>query len=312
MSGNELLARAKDAYLAKNYKEAFNGFKKRLKDSAEAAYYLGMMYYYGYFVDQDDQQAFKYFKASWEGLFEEGIYMLGRMYEEGRGTEKSLEQAFKLYQAALTSENAKLRLANFFENGKYVEKSLANAIKLYNELQKSDNPFAMYKIGVFYLKGEGLKQDLNNAYKWLNKALLAGSIEAMNHFRLLDSKSKTDVRTTEEIYRAGKSLVEKLQIEEAMPFLEVAAKEKHLEAVLTLYEIYKEGKGVEKSFEKAYEILFKYQELKKPEIYYRLGQTFEFGEGVDSSFVKAAKFYELASKLGHDRSDIALKAIRGY
>ncbi len=312
MANNDLLVRAKDAYLAKNFKEAFNGFKKCLKDSAEAAYYLGLMYYYGQFVDQDDQQAFKHFKTSWEGLHEEGIYMLGKMYEEGKGTEKDLAQAFKLYQAAPSSENAKLRLANFYEHGKYVEKSLANAIKIYNELQKNDNPFAMYKIGVFYLKGDGLKQDLNNAYKWLNKALLAGSIEAMNHFRLLDTKSKTDVRTTEEIFLAGKSLVSKYQVEEAMPFLEVAAKEKHLKAVITLYEIYKEGIGVEKNFEKAYEILFKYQELKNPEIYYRLGQAYEFGEGVDSSYVKAAKFYELATKIGHDRANIALQAIRGY
>lgn len=311
MAKNDSLDKAKTAYLTKNYKEAFSIFKKQMKTSPEAAYYLGLMYYHGYYVNSDDQ-AFSLFKLAWEGLYEDGIYMLARMYEEGRGTTKNYEQAFKLYQAAKNSQDAKLRIANFYEYGKYVEKSVPTAIKLYNELQKEGNAFAMYKIGSFYFSGEGLKKDLNNAYKWLNKALLKGSVEAMNHFRIIGTKSRTDFRTKEEIYESAKSLIAKQQTEIALPYLEVAALEGYLPAILDLYEMYKYGKGVDLDLLKAHEILIKYQDLKFPDVYYLLGQIYELGEGVDSSYVKAAKYYALASEAGHEKSQEMLLEIRGY
>jgi len=312
MAKVDSIDRAKTLFLSKDYKVAFSIFKKLAKDSSEAAYYLGLMYYHGYAVDVDDNQAFNYFRSSWEGLFEEGIYMLGRMYEEGRGTVKNYEQAFKLYQAAANSQNAKLRLANFYEYGKYVEKSIPNAIKIYNELQKHDNAFSMYKIGAFYFSGNGLKKDLNNAYKWLNKALLVGSVDAMNHFRIIGTKSKTDYRSTEEVYETGKSLINKLQVEQALPYLEAAAAEGSLAAIVKMYEVFREGIVLDKDLKRAYQVLDKYKDLKYPKIYYLLGKANEQGKGVESSYVKAAKFYELGAKLDDESCKAALLEIRGY
>ncbi|MDD3130105.1 MAG: tetratricopeptide repeat protein [Candidatus Izemoplasmatales bacterium] len=312
MARVDMTLKAIESYVAKNYKEAYTLFKKSVKDSPEAAYYLGLMYYYGFYVDIDDNLAFSYFKQAWEGLYEEGIYMLGRMYEEGRGIIKNYEQAYKLYQAAYKSENAKLRLANFYEYGKYVEKNVVEAIKIYNELQKNNNPFAMYKIGAFYLSGEGLKKDLNNAYKWLNKALLAGSIEAMNHFRILGTKSKTDVRTTEEVFSQGEALVKKRRVEEAVPYLEAAALENCLQAMVLLYKIYHDGLEFDQDYFKSFEILKKYEFSKEPEIYYLLGLSYELGEGVDSSYPKAASYYLKASESGHEVAKNFLLEIRGY
>ncbi|MDT8336996.1 MAG: tetratricopeptide repeat protein [Candidatus Izemoplasmatales bacterium] len=312
MARIELVEKAKEAFIAKNYKEAYVLLKKITKESPEAAYYLGLMYYYGYYVSIDYNLAYSNFKQAWEGLFEEGIYMLGRMYEEGKGVDKNLEQAFKLYQAANHSENAKLRIANFYEYGKYVDKSLTSAIKIYNELQKNENAYAMYKIGAFYFSGEGLKKDLNNAYKWLNKALLAGSVEAMNYFRIIGTKSKTDVRSTSEIYNTGKSLVEKGLIEEALPYLNAAASEKYLPAIIQIYEIYKNGIVFEKDLVMAFKTLQKYESYKEAKIYYLMGRAYELGEGVDSSFVKAANYYELGASLDFEPAKTALREIRGY
>ncbi len=312
MARIELIEKAREAFLAKNYRDAFSLLKKIAKESAEAAYYLGLMYYYGYYVDRDDSLAFSMFKLSWEGLYEEGIYMLGRMYEEGRGVEKNYEQAFKLYQAAIHSENAKLRIANFYELGKYVKKSLGSAIKIYNELQKNNNAYSMYKIGTFYFSGEGLKKDLNNAYKWLNKALLAGSIEAMNHFRIIGTKSKNDVRSTEELFEAGNALVQKRLTEDAIPYLEAAATEKYLPAIILLYDVYHDGIGVDKDLQQALNILKKYESYQEGRIYYLIGKAYEKGEGVDSSYPKASEYYESGVKRDSDDCKQALMEIRGY
>jgi TPR repeat protein len=312
MAKIELFDKAKEAFLAKNYRDAFALLKRLAPSSPEAAYYLGLMYYQGLNTAIDDNLAFLNFRLAWEGLHEEGIYMLGRMYEEGRGVDKNYEQAFKLYQAAHNSDNAKLRIANFYEYSKFVEKSLTNAIKIYNELQKKDNAFAMYKIGSFYFNGDGLKKDLNNAYKWLNKALLAGSTEAMNHFRIIGTKSKNDIRTTQEVYQAGKALVDKGFIEEAWPYLEASASEKYLPAIITMHDVYKLGLGVEKDLYKAFQILKKYESYDEAQIYYLIGKIYEYGEGVDSSYVLAARYYELGALSSHEASIKALKEIRGY
>lgn len=308
------LALAIKNYNVKNYKDAFQEFKKLSKSHTEAAYYLGMMYFYGYSVSQDYSQAFKSFQKAWEGLYPDAIYMLGVCYEEGKGVSKDLNQAFELYQAAAKnmSTNALLKIAKFSEEGIVVQQSLKTAIEIYVKLSKLNNAYSMYKIGSFYLEGKGLKKSVDNAYTWLNKALSAGSVEAMNYFRFLGSKSKTDIRTTEEIYLAAKSYLNKELYETGIQLLEIAAKEKHLQAIFDLSEMYLQGIGVTKSPEKAFTLLLKYKDLGTPELYYKIGQKYEQGEGIHSSFIKAALFYELAAKKEYDPAIIALTEIRGY
>jgi len=309
-----ILAEAIKYYNVKNYRDALPIFKKLAKSQTEAAYYLGLMNYYGQGTGQDYQQAFRHFKKAWEGLYPDAIFMLGVCYEEGKGVARDQTQAFELYQAAAKNESelAILKIARFYEEGIAVEKSLKTAIELYVRLTKVNNAYAMYKIGSFYLEGKGLKKSLDNAYMWLNKALSAGSVEAMNYFRLLGSKSKTDIRSTKEIYLAGVSLFEKGEFESALQMFEIAAKEKSLEAVFRLHDCYAKGIGVNQSAETAFKTLLKFKDIDDPELYLRIGRCYEEGSGVGSSFVKAALFYELAAKKEYEPGKIALQEIRGY
>ncbi len=308
------LAQAIKNYNVKNYKDAFMAFKRLAKNHTEAAYYLGMMNYHGYYTNQDYQVAFKNFKKAWEGLYPDAIYMLGVCYEEGKGVQSDLNQAFEFYQAAgkNDSELALLKVAKFYEEGIVVKKSLKTAIEIYVKLTKLKNAYSMYKIGSFYLEGKGLKKSLDNAYTWLNKALTAGSIEAMNYFRFLGSKSKSDIRSTEEIYKAAISHFKKAEYESAIQFLQIAAKEKNLKAIIKLSDIYKEGVGVKESPEKAFKLLLKYKDLDDPELYFKIAKKYEDGDGINSSYIKAALFYELASKQDYEPGITALKEIRGY
>ncbi|OQX94141.1 MAG: hypothetical protein B6I17_00350 [Tenericutes bacterium 4572_104] len=308
-----ILKQAIKNYSIKNYKDAYPVFKKLAKTQTEAAYFLGLMYFYGQYVNQDYSLAFKNFRKAWEGLYPNAIYMLGVCFEEGKGTKSDLNQAFELYQAAAKNDShlAMLKIAKFYEEGKVVKKSLKKAIELYVKLSKYNEPYAMYKIGSFYLEGKGLKKSMDNAYIWLNKALSFGSIEAMNYFRLMGSKSKSDARTKEELYLAAKAMLAKDEFEGAIMLLEIAAKEHHLEAIFTLSDVYLKGLGVKQSKNKAFKILLKYSELKEPKLYYKIGKFYEEGIGVPSSYIKAASFYELASK-NYEPAKEALFEIRGY
>ena len=307
----EALESAKKLYDAKKYKESFSLFKNLSSDS-EASYFLGMHYLHGYGVKQSEDKAFAYFKKSWEGLFHEGIYMLGKCYEEGIGVKKDMNQAFKLYQAARDSLNAKLRLAMMYEIGAVIPQAIIKAVKLYNECQKANNGYAMYKIGRFYLTGHGLRKNLNNGYLWLHKALNENEILAINYFRLIGSKPTTDFRTTEDIVNQAKASIEKENSEYALSYLEVAIKEKSIEALMILVNLYLEGTLFPKDESKAFKLLLNHQEYDDSIIDYRLGYFYEEGIGVVSSYYKAALFYEKAYKKGHQEAKLALSQLRGY
>ena len=308
----EKLEKAKQLFNAKKYKESFSIFKSLAEASPEASYYLGMHYYYGLATKSKYDLAYKAFKRSWEGLYPEGIYMLGRLYETGRGVDKNLKQAINLYQAAKDSERAKLRLAIMYEEGIGCEKNTIKAIKLYNELQKLGNDFAMYKIGRFYLQGKGLKKDLNNGYKWLNKALNKGNLLAMNYFRLIGSKAKEDIRTTKEIYKQAQSAIKKSDKELTLSLLEIAANEGLVQACFTLYKLYLNGKVVTKNEQSAFKQLIKYKDLNNKDIYYEIGKCYEIGQGVNSSYYRGAIYYKKAVDLNHEEAKIALRELRGY
>ncbi|MFW5793961.1 MAG: tetratricopeptide repeat protein [Bacillota bacterium] len=308
----ENLEKAKQLFYAKKYKESFSLFKSLADASPEASYYLGMHYYYGFGVKQKYDAAHNAFKRSWEGLYPEGIYMLGRLYETGRGVNKNLKQAISLYQAAKSSERAKLRLAIMYEEGIGCEKDIVKAIKLYNDLQKLGNDFAMYKIGRFYLQGKGLKKDLTSGYKWLNKALNKGNLLAMNYFRLIGSKAKEDIRTTKEIYKQALAAINKEAKELTLSLLQIAANEGLVDAVFMLYKLYLTGTVVKKDEAKAFKQLFKYKALNDKDIFFEIGKCYEQGQGVDSSYYRAAIYYKQAADLNHEAAKVALRELRGY
>lgn len=311
---NQPLLDAIKLYQVKNYKDALLAFRKLAKSHTEAAYYLGLMNLYGLGTSVDEKAAYRLFRKAWEGLYPDAIYMLGVCYEEGRGIQKDLKQAFEYYQAAAKngSTQGTLKVAKFYEDGISVKQSLKTAIELYVKLSQQDHPYAMYKIGVFYLEGRGLKQSKDNAYTWLNKALAAGSVEAMNYFRFLGVKSKNDARSTSEIYQVAESYLDKGAYEDGIQLLEIAAKEKYIPAVIRLSDLYLRDMNLPAAADKSFKILLKYKDLDDAQIYYRIAQKYEQGEGVYSSFIKAALFYELALKKQHPDAKEALVAIRGY
>ncbi|MFP4478002.1 MAG: hypothetical protein ACLFPM_01055 [Candidatus Izemoplasmatales bacterium] len=308
----ESLEKAKKLFLAKKYKESFSLFKTMASSSPEASYYLAMHYYLGLAIKQNYDRAFSLFKKSWEGLYPEGIYMMGRMYEAGHGVEQNIDQAFKYYQAATNSINAKTRLAKMYEQGIGTEKDLNKAIRLYNTLRKEGSAYAMYKIGRFYLTGQGLKKNLKNGYLWLKKALDKDQLLAINYFRLLGKVPSTDSRTTEDILEQAKAAIERKDKEYAISHLEVAIKEGSKEALFIMVDLYLDGQMIEKSPESAFKLLLKHQAMNDSDVYYKIGRFYERGLGVLSSYYKAAIFYEKAMQMNHEPAKEALRALRGY
>lgn len=127
-----------DAYKNGDFKTAAEEFLKDAeKGDHRAMYALGSMYAAGHGVEQNYQEAYKWFSRAAKHGRPDAQYKLGVMYDEGIGVEQDYNKA-----------------------GKY-----------YSKAARYGYPLAQYKLGLLYSNGHGVTQNDVKAYAWL---LVAG------------------------------------------------------------------------------------------------------------------------------------------
>lgn len=315
MENEERLSEAVKLYDVKQFDKALPVLKKLAKKNDPLAnYYLGMMALNGLGMKKDVSLAYESFNKAALELEPAAIYMMGVCYLNGFGTSKNDAKAFEYFQSASERKyhDAQLKVAECYEIGLGVTKNETKSLKIYAELAKNEDAFSAYKIGLAYLEGKGVQKSPESAFTWLNKALSYGSIDAMNRFRFIGTKSKTDARTTPMMYSIGEELLNSDHPKDAIIYLEIAANEGYLKAFQGLVKAFDQGIGVLKDPKKAFDYCLKAAELGDGFMAYRLAEKYELGEGVDSSFVKAAKWYEIAKEANYEPAIQALNSLRGY
>ena len=88
------------AYSMGQYETAYNTMRSLAEtaDHSYAQYYLGMMYLNGQGVEQDYEEAGKWFRKSAEHGVPQAQYKLGHLYNEGQGLPRDLEYAYAWYR----------------------------------------------------------------------------------------------------------------------------------------------------------------------------------------------------------------------
>lgn len=297
----------------RQYERAHDAFKTLSKnDDPVALYYLGFLHYYGLSVKPNPKAALSYFQKSSKQANAASTHMLGVCYEEGIAVEENLKQAIEYYQAAFHQGyvDSGIRLAQIHES-KNTEADTKSALEYYVECAKKDHPTALFKIGMAYLEGKGLKKSVESAHMWLNKALDKGSVEAMNQFRLIGAKSSSDVRTREQLFLLAKELYYSGKFAESAPYFEITAKEGILEAIRYLYEMSRDGKGVPKDDQKAMNYLLRLGKAENVDALIEIAGRYERGDGVESSYLMAESFYEKALAMGSEIAKKKLIELRG-
>ena len=110
-------------------------------------YNLGVIYYNGEGVPQDDVEALKWFRKAAEQGEAHGQRQIGWAYYEGKGVTQDYAEAAKWYRKAANQGDAD----------------------------------AQNNLGVMYSRGDGVPQDLVEAYKWCNLAAAQGSTNHINN-----------------------------------------------------------------------------------------------------------------------------------
>ena len=144
------------------------------------------------------------------------------------------------------------------------------------------NSSAQVRVGYAYQKGEGVKDDRNQAVAWYRKAALQGNRVGQYNLGVM--------------YEFGAG-VEK-NLEESKQWYRKAAEQDHRNAQYKLGIVYEEGKGTKKDLKQAVEWHRKAAEQGHARAQSRLGYMYEYGKGVEKDLKQAVAWYRKAAEQG--------------
>lgn len=229
-------------------KRSFDNLGKILEETdnecPEAAFQLAQCYLYGDTVKKDEEQAITLLRFAARKLYSPALKLLAFCYQHGIGVEKDLFTTTQL----LTIASEKDQEANFLlgyniynapssvdeKDIKCKSKEVINRdieLAFHYFLNAKNFVPAKNHLGLCYLKGEGVEQDVFESYKYFSSAANRGFLDAMYNLADFYLTQKSD---------------NKKYTEKAIKLLTDAAKQYHMGAAFKLSELYKEGKLVPK------------------------------------------------------------------
>ena len=204
-----------------NIEETLTNYEKAAqKNSPEAAYKLGLLYYKGEVIDKDYSKAFFYFENSAGRNFPESISYLGLCYKYGYGVEIDYSKMVKFYNLAidLGSISAPNRLGLCYLYGVGVIEEKKQAFKLIKQAVDKGYAPAYLNLAEIYHHGEGVPHNEDEANNWYLKAAEQGDASAQ---KILGDR-----------YYNGEGI--SLNYEEAKKWYKLAAEQGHKDAASKL------------------------------------------------------------------------------
>jgi TPR repeat protein len=143
---------ALEALQAGDYATALTEFRQSAAEGLHLAQYnLGVMYYTGQGVGQSYERAYHWLLQSAEQGHLNSMFNVATMYYNGQGMNSALMQVWPL---SLISRR----------------QNLAQAATWYQEAAEYEHAGAQYNLATMYEAGEGVQQDLVQAYVWARLA----------------------------------------------------------------------------------------------------------------------------------------------
>jgi len=157
---------------------------------ADSQFNLGWRYRKGDGVTQDDREAaYWYLKAANQG-HPMALNNLGMFYMNGLGDcGPDMDEAYRYYKAAADKGHklAMNNLAGCYATGSGVDQDLRKAFELCLLAAELGDDDSQAKIGLHYLKGDGVPQNYEIGVLWLKKAAAQGYEPAINMLNTLNN-----------------------------------------------------------------------------------------------------------------------------
>ncbi|MBP5544012.1 MAG: SEL1-like repeat protein [Kiritimatiellae bacterium] len=276
-----------------NAEEAVKWYRKAVEQgNASAQNNLGNCYYKGSGVEKNAEEAVKWYRKATNQGYAIAQSNLGLCYENGRGVEKNAEEAVKWYRKAAEQgyATAQSNLGRCYEKGRGVEESAEEAVKWYRKSAEQGYAAAQKYLGYCYYHGRGVEENAEEAVKWYRKSAEQGYAAAQNNLG--------------RCYEKGRG-VEK-NAEEAVKWYRKAAEQGYATAQSNLGVCYYNGCGVEENFEEAVKWYRKAAEQGNAYAQNNLGLCYDNGRGVEKSAEEAVKWYRKSAEQGYDAGECHL------
>jgi len=290
---------------------------------AGAQHKLGIIYRGGMGLPKSESEAIKWLRlaAGW------GVM------EAQRDLDQLLTKQLVKPESGLTKlaekgeSNAQYQLGMRYVNGEGISKDPQKAVSWFKKAAEQNNPQAQYQLGKMYKEGIGVNPDPKQAKHWLFKAANGGVTNANHLLRaFLDTKTlkstpkpskgmgaaelpqrkAAERGDTDAQYQLGIMYLNGDQVRqdpiEAIKWLSLAARSKHMLASITLGDIYYQGDALQEDYSEAakwYKIAAVQGDQKAQ---YVLGNMYKNGLGVDRSTSNAVKWLRKAAAQGHKKA----------
>ena len=267
------------------------------EETIQMWYDLARGYYFGKNgMEENNEEALKWFKKAAIAGHAEAQYRLGECYEKGFGASEDLnEAAFWYAKAALNGDkDGKKGLRNL---KRYVDsklwKELAEIDGLADE-EEAETVDEFFNLGVSYYYGKGVEVDYERAVACYLRAAWQGNKSAENNLGLC--------------FEVGNGVSQNIEL--AIYFYERAAKAGNATAQCNLGWLYYYGKKIAKDYEKALYWYKKSEAKGNGRAMYELGVVYGQGLAVKKDCAKAQEYFLKAKEKGYKNAKSGLDWIR--
>lgn len=263
---------------------------------ASAQNYLGWMYQMGRGVPQDDQCAVDFFRKSADQGNESAQNNLGQMYLLGRGVPQDDWSAADWFFKAANQGHAagQFNLGWIYQNGRGVPKDDQEAFNWYRKAANQGDTSALnYLGGIMYNYGLGVLPDHPDAVGQYQKAAAKGSSFAQYELGMM--------------YKNGRGVPQ--DDLRAVNFFRASADQGNAFAQYDLAVMYYHGRGVPQDNQEAAKWYRKSADQGKSFAQYDLGLMYQHGLGVPQDYREAAEWYRKAAAQGNENAKDNLRKL---
>jgi TPR repeat protein len=233
---------------------------------------------------------------------------LGEAYRDGKGVSKSDTTALKWFRKAADQGDgaAENSLGLMYRMGQGVARDSEEAVRWYKKAAKHGNGTAMFNLGAAYYDGDGVPSDPNSAYAWFLLAQEAGSPPADDAVKRSAEEGERLGATQDALqqvaamYEEGDALQQSYA--EAAKWYRKAADAGSSQARVKLASMFIDGRGVQRDYGQAMILCRDAAKQNYASGQYCVGYIYQHGLGTPADSKEAAKWYELASKGGHQKA----------
>ena len=156
---------------------------------ASAEFQVATRFADGKGVEQNFDEAIKWYTRSAARGFALSQYRLGTFYERGLGVDKDAQRARVWYERAASQDNIKSmhNLAVLAASPTGGKPDYTTAARWFTEAAERGLADSQFNLAILYQNGLGVPQDDGMAYKWFNLAAVSGDKEAMKRMTTLAS-----------------------------------------------------------------------------------------------------------------------------